>query len=258
MNPMRRMRSFLLATTAIGAATMGVWLTPAPAYAGVHTSTFSVSISSHGEFSGSGAGSTVYIPAFNSDLGTLESVLVFQNLTAKYGGTAQFTNHQYFTSSGSPTNPGYASALATVAAATNLSITGGPSILQGTGVLSVGGAENNVEFSYNKTAPFSFSGASRTPSTGYATYTTGLGDWEIAGGGHLIEILTSGTTPSLPGGLIIAGATSPVTNLTYTITGVYKYSTHSDAVPEPTAGLMLGSGVLALGAVRRRRRKLKA
>jgi len=245
------MRRLLLSTTAI--ATVVAALVLAPTKVDAHAA-----VSKQQAFSGSVVGYSggdffavgLDIPAFNSTqagLGPsgLQSILVFQQLKGKYGGTAHFTNRSSTAAGGSVT-PGSATTLATVTVKTPLTIAGGPSVLNGSAVLTVTASDAGMAFTYNEPTTYS---ASDSDSKGPLSYTD-VADWELPGGGTIVAGLTSTTTAQNPQlGLV----PDVVPTLTYALTGVYNYTTTSGPIPEPVSAVMLGSGVLALGAARRRR-----
>lgn len=245
------MRRLLLSTTAI--ATVVAALVLAPTQVDAHAAVskqqaFSASVVG---YSGGDYFATILdIPSFNSTqagLGPngLQSVMVFQHLKAKYGGTAHFTNRTSSAAGGSIT-PGSSTTQATITVKTPLKITGGPSLLQGSAVLTVTASDGPITFTYNEPAAYS---ASDTASLGPIPYFD-VADWELPGGGIIDPALYTTTTAQNPQlGLV----PNIVPTLSYTLTGVYNYTTTSGPIPEPVSALMLGSGVLALGAARRRR-----
>jgi hypothetical protein len=240
------MRRLLLSTTAI--ATVVAALVLAPTQVDAHSA-----VSKQQAFSGSVVGyaggdyfaTELQIPAFNSNQGGLQSILVFQGLKANYGGTAHFTNRTSTAAGGSITT-GAATTQATLSMKTPLRITGGPSVLQGSAVLTVAADESGLVLTYNEPGPIS---ASNSVSKGPLDYVD-VADWEVPGGGTLVADLESVTTAVNPEPGLVPNI---VPTLAYTLTGVYNYTTTSGPIPEPVSALMLGSGVLALGAARRRR-----
>ena len=115
-------------------------------------------------------------------------------------------------------------------------------------MLTVAGADAGISLTYNNPSPFNDSeSTSNGPLTEVDT-----ADWELPGGGTLIADLTTTTTSTAAPPNMSVNVTP---TLTYDLTGVYNYTTTSGPVPEPVSALMLGSGILALGAVRRRRKQ---
>jgi len=242
------MRNSLLSTTAAAglAAAFAMLAAPTGARAGtIHHESFGpVSISTSGaDFSST----PLSIPTFNTALGNLQSVLVVENLHADYRGTASLSasgNH-------STTFSGFAKV------ATALSIAGKPSVLNGNPVFSVGGSDfitvapgSSVAYtSLNNTTafgPFKYTKASST---------TALGDWETVGAGSVTASVSSVThlTTNSPGGLAV---NSGLPSLVLNVHGTYTYTTTN--TPEPASALMLGAGLIALGAARRRGKRKPA
>ena len=176
------------------------------------------------------------IPAFDSTKGSLQSVLVFQQLTANYAGSAAYTS-------------GTGSATATLFAATPLSITNGPSTLNGPAVLTAT-ASQPMSFAGTESSPFN---QTDVETTGPFLLSGAIGDWARPGGGMLLADLTTISTSNAPEGL----AFSPDPLLTYVLNVTYNYTTTAaDPVPapEPASALMLGAGVIGLAAARGRRK----
>jgi hypothetical protein len=225
------MRKFLLGTTAFVAVaiTAGAGLTSAQAatYTAHHTATITVT---GGDFSSN----PLALEKFDTNLGNLQSVLVVENLSAHYGGSASATTSTV-ASSGTPT------------VSTILNTAMGPSALDGNPLLtlSAGGYTGGVAFGGDP-QPFDANGST---SSGPMSLTSGLSDWENAGGGITSVALSSSTSSSQPNGW------SFVAQPTLTFTLDYTYSfTSSTPTPEPASALMLGAGLLALGAAKRRRK----
>jgi hypothetical protein len=225
------MRNGLFSTTAIAGLVATLAALPAPANA---NRIIAVTVSSGGRVTSSGADispTTLSFPEFNPANGTLESVLVVENLSGTYKGKI----------SGSTTGT------VSLTIATGLNISGGPSVLDGNPALKLT-AGTSVAVT-NTTNKFAFTTSASTSKS--KQYFTGLSSWEGAG---TIDVTvgksttTLGTNPS-------AGFAANV-NPTLTFTMVVDYSVHtSSPAPEPTSLLMLGSGIIALGAAQRRRRR---
>jgi hypothetical protein len=244
------MRNSLLSTTAAAglAAAFAMLAAPTGARAGtIHHESFGpVSISTSGaDFSST----PLSLPTFDTTLGNLQSVLVIENLHANYHGTASLSgsgNH-------STTFSGFAKV------ATALSIAGKPGVLNGSPVFSVGGSDfitvapgSSVAYtSLNNTTAFGPFKYTKTSST------TALGDWETVGPGSVTASISSVTnlTTNSPSGLTVNAG---LPTLALTVTGTYTYTTKGVSTPEPASALMLGAGLIALGAARRRGKRKPA
>jgi hypothetical protein len=173
----------------------------------------------------------VDISTFDQTTGHLKSVMVVQNLTANYSGLAVAS---------SPTT-------VSLTVTTKLRIVGGPSVLDGNPALTITGG---IPLLVGTTAePFTISGV----TTGNVTASDpASSDWESSGPGTTeIDLYSSETLPAIKGvGIDISPALSFSLGVTYSFTtsGIVK-------TPEPASALMVGAGVIALGAVRRRRRR---
>jgi PEP-CTERM motif len=232
------MRRTLLSTTALAGlvAAAAAVLGPLPAEAGtIHGHTSSVTSTQVATTGADFTGAVLDFPEFNSNSGNLDSVVVVENLAGKYQGSASIT-------------VGGARST-TVTAATALTLSSGPSVLNGSGLTFSSAGRFSIGTS---STPVSLPPANTAPS---ATYTSSLGDWENPGGGTgsvTIDSSTSATTPPSVG-------LSVVPTLTFSMDITYNYHTttsgSSSPAPEPASGLMLGAGLIALGAKRRRRRK---
>lgn len=224
------MRKFLLGTTAFAAVaiTAGGGLTSAHAatYTAHHTATITVT---GGDFSSS----PLALEKFDTNLGNLQSVLVVENLSAHYGGSASATTSTV-ASSGTPT------------VSTILNTALGPSALDGSPLLILSASSYMGGVSLGDPQSFDATGST---NSGPMNVTSALSDWESAGGGVTSLALSSSTASTQPNGW------SFVAQPTLTFTLDYTYSfTSSTPTPEPASALMLGAGLLALGAAKRRRK----
>jgi hypothetical protein len=229
--------SLLSTTTAAGlAAAFAMLAAPGGATAGTihHQVLTPITVTTTGaDF----ASTPLVIPTFDSTQGSLQSVLVFERLHANYHGSASLSasgNHSS-TYSGS------------VKVQTQLSIAGKPGVLTGSPVFSVAGSE------FESLTPGSSNAYNSTGNTtGYGPfkYTSGLNEWETIGPGSVTASLSSvtGVSTTVSG---LTTLTPPDLTTVFDIT--YTYTT---TTPEPASALMVGAGLIGLGAVRRRR-KLK-
>jgi hypothetical protein len=229
--------SLLSTTTAAGlAAAFAMLAVPGGATAGTihHEVLAPISVKTTGaDFSST----ALVIPTFDTTQGSLQSVLVFEKLTANYHGSASLSasgNHSS-TYSGS------------VKVQTQLSIAGKPGVLTGSPVFSVSGSEFQ-SLQPGATHPYNSTG--NTTGFGPFKYTSALSEWETIGPGSVTASLSSQSGVSTA----VAGLTTLAPpNLTAVFDITYTFAT---ATPEPASALMVGAGLIGLGAVRRRR-KLK-
>lgn len=228
------MRNALFSTTAIAGLTAALALAPGRADATVKhlIATVTPNPATTSGLDWGGAGQSVSISTFNTNLGNLQSVMVVENLSANYSGKA------------------IASTATSVSftVTTNLTITGGPAVLDGTPALTLTSGGPVMATPSSPTYSMASGMISKTPSFGPSA------DWESTGAGTTTIALTSKTTPGatpLGTGIDVFPSLSFALGVTYT----YTTSGTTSSVPEPASALMLGAGVLALGAARRRRKR---
>ncbi len=228
------MRNILLSTTAVTGLVLAFALAPTAAEAGTsHQIVLSIPAATSSGVDWTS--SPLSFAAFDSTAGTLQSVLVFQQLSVDFGGSVSLGSSASSSFSG------------TLSAQTDLAITGGPSVLDGAPALTAIGSQG-VALAPGDTTAFSSPGAFN--STGPSLYSSGLGDWESIGPSTLMIVLNSVTQPTsaYPGVLF-----DPDPNMNFELQITYNYSTSGSDVPEPASALLLGGGLLTLGTVRRRR-----
>lgn len=223
------MRKILLCTTTI-AGIMAAVVAPTTANASSYSIPQVVATTSGGDFNNY----NLVFPRFNSNLGTLTSVLVTVDFSANYHGTASVSS---------------GSASGTMSAVTKLNIAGGPAVLDGTAVLQVSGSQGIALNTTTNTAPFNPAGATTNPQM--TTYGPSA-DWESPGGTNTSITLDSATLANAPLGVSF----NPTEDLTLTFDVTFDFTPNRETpAPEPASMLMLGAGVLALGVAHRRRRK---
>jgi hypothetical protein len=227
------MRNGLFSTTAIA----GLVATLAAAPKAAEAAQFmSVTITNGGQVTSSGAdisATGLFIPKFNPADGTLKSVLVVENLTGTYKGNAKASS---------------VSASVTATMSTGLKISGGPVVLDGNPALTLSAKAPVTATTAGTNFTTSSSPKARRTTYGASSAWTGTGDFEITVGPSTTAVAS---TPS--SGYDV----NAVPSLTFDIAVGYTFTTpHSSSpAPEPTSLLMLGSGVIALGAAQRRRRR---
>jgi hypothetical protein len=227
------MRNSLLSTTAAAGLAAAFALAAAPRDAKANTEVLTpIKITTTGaDFSST----PLDIPSFNESLGSLQSVLVFEKLTANYKGAVDLSAF------GNNTNSYFGAVTFTTA----LNIAEHPSALNGTPVITTSGS-SFVTVAPNSSATYNSPG--NTGALGPNNYKSNLSDWETVGPGT-IQALVSSTTSLVTN---VQGLTAPPTpTLTFTIDVAYSYK----AAPEPASALMLGAALIGLGTVRRRRKR---
>jgi hypothetical protein len=177
------------------------------------------------------------LPEFNSSLGTLTSVLVVAQLTSSSAAPHRGIYRWNSASSSSTTDahPGVKS---------TATITGGPTQLNGAASVSVTvlGTPGTIDGSTD----YFFIGSGSNSSNTTISPLTSL---ESPGGGSLPLTLTV-TETGMPSFLTYTWPGNGP-EITYQLSVTYDYS-----APEPASMMILGAGLVGLGAVRRRRRKL--
>jgi hypothetical protein len=214
------------------AATMSVYAAPNPK-------------SVIGSISGAASNMTLDLPLFNSNLGTLNSVMVVSNLSASSAAKRGSYSWTSVTSSSTTTLHPQAKSTAT--------ITGGPSQLDGPASLSVtaDGLTHHIAgggIQYLFTAA-----ASNSKST---TVGSPAGAWELAGGGIDFLTLNIATRAEVPNYINFdwpSGGPAFIYSLDVTYNYTPNVGTPPVATPEPASVLIIGAGLLGLGAARRRR-----
>jgi hypothetical protein len=239
------MRNSLLSTTSAAglAAAFALLATPAGATVGsAHTEVLApITAGMLGDFSSQ----ALSIPTFDTTKGNLTSVLVFEKLSASYYGTASLS------ASGNSGN--FYSGSAQLQ--TSVYIAGKPGVLDGSPVFSL---TASAPLALAPGSSQSYTSTGNTASHGPFNYTagsstTGLGNWKTTGPGTVVASLSTVTEllPTPVGGLSI----DPPGELSFALDITYDFTTSSGAIPEPASALMIGAGVIGLGAVRRRRKR---
>lgn len=196
---------------------------------------------------------SINIAMFDSSLGTLDSVVITETLSGNYNLTVAQSQ------SGSLTS-------VTAHLETMLSITGGPSILDGSPVLALGLMASqlvNVDASAGP-ASASYTAIDGGSGTVNATLTHPVDDlamaaWQTPGGGNTTITLNS-TSDSPDGPPFQSVTVAPF--LDYVLQVTYNYTPTvidgggggSTDTPEPASLLLMSGGLLALATARQRRK----
>lgn len=244
------MRNFLLRTTAFAAVTAASVLAAAPANAGyTHTETFKILSSAHGNQTDGDFGVTnLSIPLFNTTQGKLQSVLVFEKLDASYQGAIEAVTSM-------------APVTTKVSMTTDSFMQHGPSVLDGPAAsnylvqrLTLSEMTTVSNLSQGHFESFARIGATTKNVYDFQASHSALAvaDFEKLGGGFTTAQLHTLTTIKAPKGFKLEDTAA---KLTGTITEVFNYTNDIPNIPEPASAFMVGSGVIALGMARRRRKK---
>jgi len=269
------MRKFLLRTTAFVAVAVASGLTVSPASAGtLHSQAVEFTVGSnapttslvlqgsagaHGDI----APTAVSFNQFDTNQGTLTSVMVFEDLTAKWHGTV-----------GAATGSGAAGThTIQVTAESDIVIASGlrTNALDGTGVVTIGlvshpnvvtplGAQQAMSVTQLTTSaatpalkPFTMPGTHHHYDI---TINSPTPAFEHAGGGNTSLTINSLSQYFAPNGFAFG---DPTATLTLAMHATYNFLTNgtttTHSTPEPASAFMLGAGVIALSAARRRQKR---
>lgn len=238
------MRKILLSSTSVAALAAGVLFGPTAANANAIVQNLVV----HG--TGTSVTSPLDLSLFDSNTGSLNSVLIFTSVEANSSG--QYAGAVGWASNTTATGT---FAHATATANTSVRITGGPSALNGSPLISVSANAGSLSIpGVGATTPFT------VDATNSANISAGsLGSWEAAGGGTDALSVIATTKPNL--GLPTFSFTWPNNQgpyITYTLQVTYNYTPSAQTpAPEPASILTLGSGLLGLGGLRWRRKRTR-
>jgi PEP-CTERM motif len=248
------MRKSLMGTTALAAVAFASLGVPAPAQAANSCTIYATSeVCSYTTSTSGGAGfngQQIGVELFNTNLGNLQSVLIVENLSASFSGNAQATN-------------GSAPTSGTMGFGSHLKVTGGPAALDGAPLVTISKSAYIPGVHTSAGTHYSVNDSFRVPVTGQKTVTVGHGlhNWRHVGSATTaIKLSSYGSKTSMtavstlnkPSGWDLTVNQQFTFTLDYTYNFTVPQSNPGGSVPEPASGLLLGAGLVALGAARRR------
>jgi hypothetical protein len=243
---------------------------------GSNAPTTSLTLNSTTGAHGNIAPTAVQIGQFDTNNGTLKSIMVFEELTGKFRGTVGAATGS--SAAGTHTIQIHVTENVQIASGMNANL------LDGTGTVTLGKSPNQKVYKTVVTQlGLKEAGTATSLSTAAATPTlkpfqlpstssvdkvvqehrqftigTPTSAYEHAGGGKTTLTIDTFANYVAPTGFKFGSHTA---TLTLNINGIYSYlpktSTHTTthATPEPASAFMLGAGVIALGAARRRQKR---